>query len=94
MADRGSTLKIFAHLFAALALAASFAAAPARALDKVTFATNWLAEAEHGGFYQAKADGTYEKYGLDVTILQGGPNANNRLLLAAGKKSNSALAPI
>ena len=58
---------------------------PAAALDKVTFATNWLAEAEHGGFYQAKADGTYEKYGLDVTILQGGPNANNRLLLAAGK---------
>jgi NitT/TauT family transport system substrate-binding protein len=58
---------------------------PAAALDKVTFATNWLAEAEHGGFYQAKADGTYERYGLDVTILQGGPNANNRLLLAAGK---------
>ena len=58
---------------------------PAAALDKVTFATNWLAEAEHGGFYQAKADGTYAQYGLDVTILQGGPNANNRLLLAAGK---------
>jgi NitT/TauT family transport system substrate-binding protein len=51
----------------------------------VTFATNWLAEAEHGGFYQAKADGTYERYGLDVTILQGGPQTNNRLLLAAGK---------
>ncbi|MGH6794977.1 MAG: ABC transporter substrate-binding protein, partial [Methylocella sp.] len=67
-------------LFAALALVTT----PAFALDKVTFATNWLAEAEHGGFYQAKADGTYEKYGLDVTILQGGPNANNRLLLAAG----------
>jgi len=59
--------------------------APVVALDKVTFATNWLAEAEHGGFYQAKADGTYVQYGLDVTILQGGPNANNRLLLAAGK---------
>jgi NitT/TauT family transport system substrate-binding protein len=56
-----------------------------RPLDKVTFATNWLAEGEHGGFYQAKADGTYEKYGLDVTILQGGPNANTKLLLAAGK---------
>ncbi len=70
-----------ALLFAALALAAS----PARALDKVTFATNWLAEAEHGGFYQALADGTYEKYGLDVTILQGGPQTNNKLLLAAGK---------
>jgi NitT/TauT family transport system substrate-binding protein len=53
--------------------------------DKVTFATNWLAEAEHGGFYQALADGTYARYGLDVTILQGGPQTNNRLLLAAGK---------
>jgi NitT/TauT family transport system substrate-binding protein len=55
------------------------------ALDKVTFATNWRAEAEHGGFYQAVADGTYAKYGLDVTILQGGPQVNNRLLLAAGR---------
>ncbi len=73
--------RYFTLLFAALCLAA----APALALDKVTFATNWLAEAEHGGFYQAKADGTYEKYGLAVTILQGGPLANNRLLLAAGK---------
>ncbi len=63
--------------------------APARAsdqgLDKVTFGTNWRAEAEHGGFYQALADGTYAKYGLDVTILQGGPQINNRLLLAAGR---------
>ena len=63
----------------------SFMIVPVAALDKVTFATNWLAEAEHGGFYQAKADGTYAHYGLDVRILQGGPNANNRLLLAAGK---------
>jgi len=44
-----------------------------QALDKVTFGTNWVAEAEHGGFYQALADGTYRKYGLDVTIRQGGP---------------------
>ncbi len=57
----------------------------ARALDKVSFATNWLAEAEHGGFYQAVADGTYAKYGLDVTIVQGGPQANNRLLMVTGK---------
>ena len=76
-------MQIFALLLALLF--APLAAAPVAALDKVTFATNWLAEAEHGGFYQAKADGTYEKYGLDVTILQGGPNANNRILLAAGK---------
>jgi NitT/TauT family transport system substrate-binding protein len=60
-------------------------ASPAAALDHVTFATNWRAEAEHGGFYQALADGTYAKYGLDVTILQGGPQSNNRLLLAAGR---------
>jgi len=60
-------------------------AASAQTLDKVSFGTNWLAEAEHGGFYQAVADGTYKKYGLDVTIVQGGPSANNRALLPAGK---------
>ena len=63
----------------------SDAGAGAQPLDKVTFGTNWVAEAEHGGFYQALADGTYRKYGLDVTILPGGPNANHRLLLPAGK---------
>jgi NitT/TauT family transport system substrate-binding protein len=62
--------------------------APGRAqtaLDKVSFGTNWVAEAEHGGFFQAVADGTYKAYGLDVTIVPGGPNDNNRLLLIAGK---------
>ena len=54
-------------------------------LDKITFGSNWVAEAEHGGFYQAVADGTYKKYGLDVTILPGGPNANNRMLLLVNK---------
>jgi NitT/TauT family transport system substrate-binding protein len=54
-------------------------------LDKVSFGTNWVAEAEHGGFFQAVADGTYEKYGLDVTIVPGGPNENNRMLLIAGR---------
>jgi NitT/TauT family transport system substrate-binding protein len=55
------------------------------ALDKVSFGTNWVAEAEHGGFFQAVADGTYRQYGLDVTIVPGGPNDNNRMLLIAGK---------
>ena len=59
--------------------------ASAQPLDKVTFGSNWVAEAEHGGFYQALADGTYKKYGLDVTILPGGPNANNRMLLLVDK---------
>jgi NitT/TauT family transport system substrate-binding protein len=58
---------------------------PAQALDKVRFGTNWVAEAEHGGYYEALADGTYAKYGLDVTIVPGGPNVNNRILLPVGK---------
>jgi NitT/TauT family transport system substrate-binding protein len=60
-------------------------AASAQTLEKVSFATNWVAEAEHGGFYQALADGTYRKYGLDVTIVPGGPQVNNRLLLPVGR---------
>ena len=77
--------KIAPVLAAALAMWAGTTALPAfgQALDKVTFGTNWLAEGEHGGFYQALADGTYKKYGLDVTILPGGPSANNALLLKA-----------
>ncbi len=66
-------------------VAALVAAGGAQALDEVSFGTNWLAQAEHGGFYQAVVDGTYEKYGLKVTILQGGPQAANRALLLAGK---------
>ena len=68
-----------------LAFAAGLTAAQAQKLDKVRFGTNWVAEAEHGGFYQALADGTYKKYGLDVTIVPGGPNVNNRILLPVGK---------
>ena len=41
-------------------------AGPARAADKIVFLTSWYAQAEHGGFYQAKATGLYEKAGLDV----------------------------
>jgi len=59
--------------------------ARAQTLDKVSFGTNWVAEAEHGGFYQALADGTYRRYGLDVTIVPGGPQINNRILLAVGR---------
>src|SRR5579872_587138 len=66
----------------ATALAASLA--PALAADKVTFLTSWFAQAEHGGFYQAKANGLYEKAGLDVTIKMGGPQINGAQLLLAG----------
>jgi NitT/TauT family transport system substrate-binding protein len=70
---------------ALLAAYAVLAPAAAQTLDKVSFGTNWVAEAEHGGFFQAVADGTYKNYGLDVTIVPGGPNENNRMLLIAGK---------
>jgi len=68
-----------------LSFTAALAAAQAQALDRVRFGTNWVAQAEQGGFYQALADGTYKKYGLDVVIVPGGPNTNNRMLLPVGR---------
>jgi len=70
--------------FGALALSATFAT-QSSALEDVSFGTNWLAQAEHGGFYQSVADGTYEACGLNVTIAPGGPQVNNRALMLAGK---------
>ncbi len=69
----------------ALAAVLSVAATVASAAEKVTFGTNWLAQAEHGGYYQAVADGTYAACGLDVSIMQGGPQVSGRPLLLAGK---------
>lgn len=66
-------------------LAAPVGPVAAQELDEVTFATNWLAQAEHGGYYQAIADGTYEEYGLDVTIMQGGPQSPGRPMLVSGQ---------
>ena len=67
-----------------LALACVATSAAAQPLDRIIFATDWLAQAEHGGFYQAVAEGTYRKHGLDVTIRMGGPQVNGLQLLAAG----------
>lgn len=69
-------------LLATLLAGTAFAAL---AQDKVVLATNWRAQPGHGGFYQALADGTYKKFGLDVEIQQGGPQVNNRPMLPAGK---------
>ena len=57
----------------------------ARAADAVTFGTDWKAEAEHGGYYQAIATGIYRQHGLDMTLRQGGPQVNHAQLLAAGR---------
>ncbi|HZY18263.1 MAG TPA: ABC transporter substrate-binding protein [Ramlibacter sp.] len=59
--------------------------AAAQAQDKLTYMTNWYAQAEHGGFYQAVATGLYKKHGLDVTIKMGGPQVNTLQLMAAGQ---------
>jgi NitT/TauT family transport system substrate-binding protein len=68
----------------AAAFAALVASPDARANDKVSIIMSWVAEAEHGGFYQALATGIYAKHGLDVTIRQGGPQLNTGQMLAAG----------
>jgi NitT/TauT family transport system substrate-binding protein len=60
-------------------------ARPARAATKLRFLMNWFAEAEHGGFYQAKATGLYEKAGFDVELMQGGPQLNAVQLLLGGE---------
>jgi len=69
----------------AAALSTVAGAAAAQELTEVTFGTNWLPQAEHGGYYRAMVDGTYEACGLDVTIAPGGPQVNNRALLLAGR---------
>ena len=70
---------------AAAAASATLRARPARAATKIRVLTNWFAEAEHGGLYQALAEGLYEKAGLDVAISQGGPQLNSMQLLAGGE---------
>lgn len=69
----------------ASALVAATALSAAAENVPVTFGTNWVAQAEHGGYYQAVADGTYAACGLDVKILPGGPQVNNRALMLGGQ---------
>ncbi|GFE49776.1 ABC transporter permease [Roseobacter cerasinus] len=79
---------MFLSRISALACGAAFSATASFAdghLTPVVFGTNWLAQAEHGGFYQSVADGTYAACGLDVEIISGGPQVNNRALMLAGR---------
>ena len=57
----------------------------AQTLDKVSYQTNWRAQAEHGGFYQAVANGIYKKYGIDAEIRMGGPQQNPSTLMLGGR---------
>ncbi len=68
-----------------LVLAAVALSSTAAAQEKFTYLTNWFAQAEHGGFYQALAQGLYRKAGLEVTLRMGGPQVNGMQLMAAGQ---------
>jgi len=65
-------------------LSAALALPRAGGAETVNFGTDWKAEAEHGGFYQAIATGIYQRHGLDVSLRPGGPQVNHAQLLAAG----------
>jgi NitT/TauT family transport system substrate-binding protein len=73
---------IGAVIWLAASLALARGATPA---ETITFGTDWKAEAEHGGYYQAIAAGIYRQHGLEVTLRQGGPQVNHAQLLAAGR---------
>src|SRR6056297_63512 len=88
-AENDSLEEVMSNKSTALATVAAVALAGAAQaaghLTEVTFGTNWVAQAEHGGYYQAIADGTYEECGLSDTIVPGGPQVVNRPLLFAGR---------
>src|SRR5712664_2875624 len=71
-------------MFLGMLSAAALALPRSASAESVAFGTDWKAEAEHGGFYQAIATGIYQRYGLDVTLRPGGPQVNHAQLLAAG----------
>lgn len=83
MSNMETRMSLRITILAAAALSAT--GAQAQELEKVVFGTNWLAQAGHGGFYQSVADGTYAACGLEVEILSGGPQVNNRALMLAGR---------
>lgn len=62
----------------------AFGAASAQA-EPFVFQTNWVAQAEHGGYYQALVDGDYAACGLEVEIRPGGPQINGRAQMMAGR---------
>jgi NitT/TauT family transport system substrate-binding protein len=80
-----SLMSPFRIALIAAAASVSIVAGPANAADQVRLLTSWFAQAEHGGFYQAKATGLYSKENLDVSIKMGGPQVNGMQLLLGGE---------
>src|SRR5947209_14800341 len=80
----GSLRSLFALMPLLLAACGGDTPAQDKALTRIVFVTDWKAQAEHGGFYQALAEGLYAKHGLAVTLREGGAAVNVGQLLAGG----------
>jgi NitT/TauT family transport system substrate-binding protein len=83
--DRRRALRLLGGTAAVSLVSVPGARVNAQALDKVSYQTNWRAEAEHGGFYLAVANGIYKKYGIDCDLRMGGPQQNPSQLLLGGR---------
>jgi NitT/TauT family transport system substrate-binding protein len=83
--DRRSALGLIGGTSASVLIPMPGSPVRAQTLDKVSYQTNWRAQAEHGGFYFAVANGIYKKYGIDADIRMGGPQQNPSQLLLGGR---------
>lgn len=83
--DRRAALGLLGGSAASMLIPMPGARVNAQTLDKVSYQTNWRAQAEHGGFYLAVANGIYKKYGIDADIRPGGPQQNPSQLLLGGR---------
>jgi NitT/TauT family transport system substrate-binding protein len=83
--DRRKTLGLLGSSAAVALVTVPGARVSAQTLDKVSYQTNWRAQAEHGGFYLAVTNGIYKKYGLDCEVRMGGPQQNPSQLLLGGR---------
>ena len=81
---RRTALRLIAGTGAAVALPGMLQHTTAQGLDKVSYNTNWRAQAEHGGFYFAVANGIYKEHGIEADIRMGGPQMNMSQLLLGG----------
>jgi NitT/TauT family transport system substrate-binding protein len=54
-------------------------------LERIIVQLDWVAEPEHGGFYQAQALGYFEEEKLNVELIQGGANAFVHQKIATGQ---------
>jgi NitT/TauT family transport system substrate-binding protein len=82
---RRAALRLLGGTAAASLVAVPVARVNAQTLDKVNYQTNWRAQAEHGGYYLAVANGIYKKYGIDCDLRMGGPQQNPSQLLLGGR---------